>query len=343
MNHQHFRYLFVFGNAISIFILCLIQFSLHLEWFFFLTVRIAAIPLIIWIPMINLLLSYSSQLLQFQKTKRRLRGIQPLIRQIKLNADIERLTLYATDAFDLIEHILPQVHKQRLKQTQILQKLTTDRLEWENQLKQTVVIAERQKLARELHDSVSQQLFAISMILSSLQKRNSTTSEQYKKIEMIENIIHDAQNEIRSILLHLHPLPLENQTLDKAIQSLLEDHKNKYSIHIEWELTPIPKLSKGVASHLFRILQEGLSNIRRHANASRIFVSLKLLDKQIYFKIIDDGKGFHLKKTPPSIGLTSIQDRAAEMGGIFDLMTAPGEGTQVMVQIPFIPERSEKY
>lgn len=182
-----------------------------------------------------------------------------------------------------------------------LQRLSTEKAEWNETLKQAAITEERQRLARELHDAVSQQLFAISMMTSAAKK---TVEEQPRKagsqIEMIEKMAGDAQSEMRALLLHLRPTHLEGKRLKEGVENLLHELKSKHELLIKWQIEEITGLAKGIEDHLFRIIQEALSNTLRHSKANSIELNLYVVNDQVRLKINDDGIGFDVEEKKAS-------------------------------------------
>ncbi|MCH5585012.1 sensor histidine kinase [Shimazuella sp. AN120528] len=224
------------------------------------------------------------------------------------------------------------------QQVASLQKLSTERTEWQTQMKQEVVSEERGRLARELHDTISQQLFAISMMSSAISAMNlQDTKEVAKKVGFIEKLAGEAQQEMRALLMHLRPVTLEGKDLKTGLEDLLEELQEKQSLQATWELEDIPTLARGIEDHLFRIVQEALSNVLRHAKAKKVHIRLVVRGKYLHLKIIDDGIGFDESKMKmSSYGLKSISERASEIGGIGEVLSLPGRGTHINVKVPIL-------
>ncbi|KAE9713574.1 sensor histidine kinase, partial [Escherichia coli] len=130
---------------------------------------------------------------------------------------------------------------------------SNERAAWQVQMKKSVVSEERQRLARELHDAVSQQLFAISMMTSAILEGMKEKDEKIlKQMQLVERMAGDAQNEMRALLLHLRPITLEGKDLKKGLIELLNEFQAKQPIDIDWEIEDDVPLSKGVEDHLFR-------------------------------------------------------------------------------------------
>lgn len=208
---------------------------------------------------------------------------------------------------------------------------------WHGQTKEEILEAERHRIARELHDSVSQQLFAASMMLSAVNEQDIDLPEIYQKqLAMIETIIKESQSEMRALLLHLRPIKLEGKTLKEGIEQLLTELNTKVPLAITYDIESI-ELSSVIENHLFRIVQELLSNVLRHAKASELYVYLNYQSGMIQLRIVDDGIGFdpNQKKTG-SYGLLNIRERIEKLGGSVYIVSLPNQGTSVELTLPHI-------
>lgn len=218
-------------------------------------------------------------------------------------------------------------------QRKSLHRISNERIQLEDEQIQEKIIIERQRLARELHDSVSQQLFAASMMLSALSEQQVP---QPKTVAQIEKIVQQAQLEMRALLLHLRPVALRDKTLAQGLRELIVELEQKVSVLISYQLEEIP-LSKAQEDHLFRIAQEAISNTLRHAKASEIDMLFVLRHDRAILRIQDNGVGFkheeRAQKTT-SYGLQNMVDRAIEIGCVCKIVSVPGDGTIIEVQIP---------
>ena len=230
------------------------------------------------------------------------------------------------------------------EQVASLQRLSNHNAALAEQLRHTAVTEERQRLARELHDAVSQQLFAISMTAAALKRLMEKNPQRAaQQIELVEEMAAAAQAEMRALLLHLRPATLQNKSLKDAIEDLLQELIRKNNLDISAEIEDVDGLPSGIEDHLFRILQESLSNVLRHAKASRIAVKLFTLQGQVRMRIADDGVGFDPEREKlTSYGLRSMQERVAEVGGSLEIYSAQGKGTQVEVRIPLMNQTEYK-
>lgn len=203
--------------------------------------------------------------------------------------------------------------------------------------KEEILENERHRIARELHDSVSQQLFAAAMMLSAVNQQKDQLPEQFaQQLEMIEHIIGESQTEMRALLLHLRPIQLDGKTLKKGIEQLLKELCSKINTDIKFEIENV-SLSHGIEDHLFRIVQELLSNVLRHAKAQELEVYLKRVNETVQLRVIDDGVGFNMdEKKSGSYGLENIRERIAGIGGNVKIISFPESGTSVEISIPVV-------
>lgn len=222
------------------------------------------------------------------------------------------------------------------EQVQTIQRIADEKAELHEQVHTAAVMEERQRLARELHDSVSQQLFALSMMASATMKLMESNPKHAKnQMEHIADIAAKAQGEMRALLLHLRPVDLSGESLSDGVLSLLKELKAKTNINFDASVDEIEGLSKSVEEHLFRIIQESLSNILRHADANSIKLELTERDHFVYLYIRDNGKGFNTEEEKKaSYGLKNMQERCEEIGGIFTLRSQIGKGTYIEVRVP---------
>ncbi|MFD1954332.1 sensor histidine kinase [Paenibacillus thailandensis] len=207
---------------------------------------------------------------------------------------------------------------------------------WKEKVKFTAVIEERQRLARELHDAVSQQLFAISMTATAVSRTIERDWERARRqVHLIEEMAAVAQSEMRALLLHLRPVHLDGKTLAQALNALVDELKQKIPMDILLEVDESIVLRPEAEDHLFRIVQEALSNTLRHAKADRMEIVLKREDKELFMMLRDTGIGFDLEaKKQTSYGLLTMEERVVELGGTMTMASRPGEGTVIKIRLP---------
>ena len=231
----------------------------------------------------------------------------------------------------------PRLLRKSLQQTQALietqrkslLKLSEQRTATVDEVTQERIIAERQRLARELHDSVSQQLFAASMLLSALNEQEELPD---KTLLQVEHIVQQAQLEMRALLLHLRPIALKNKTLAQGLEELIVELQQKVYFPIDYHIEEV-SLSRTEEDHLFRIAQEALSNTLRHAKATELELSFIERNHTAILRIQDNGVGFDLERDKTtSYGLQNIAERAVEIGCTYSIVSVPGEGTMIEVK-----------
>lgn len=237
-----------------------------------------------------------------------------------------------------------QLNEKIISLQQELQVYSNQPLRFVGDTREEILEGERHRLARELHDSVSQQLFAAMMMLSALNEsaRQNQIAESYQQlITKIEDVINQAQSEMRALLLHLRPTSLEGRSLKEGIIQLLKELQTKIKIKISWEMDEV-KLQSGVEDNLFRIVQELLSNTLRHANADQMQVYLKQVGQTVVLRVVDNGVGFDMEQQEKagSYGLTNIKERAESVGGTIKIISFKNEGTSVEIRVPIVMEES---
>ncbi|MGM9951450.1 MAG: sensor histidine kinase [Lysinibacillus sp.] len=215
------------------------------------------------------------------------------------------------------------------QQRKTLHRITNEKVEADETIVRQRLVEERQRLARELHDSVSQQLFAASMLLSTVTENNKDAAV----LVQIEKIVQQAQLEMRALLLHLRPIALQNKTLAQGLRELIEELQQKAYFDLHYKLEDVP-LTKAQEDHLFRIAQEALSNTLRHAKATDVeLVLLERADMYI-LRIQDNGIGFDMgEEKIGSYGMKNIVERATEIGAVCTITSVVGQGTRIEVQI----------
>lgn len=229
---------------------------------------------------------------------------------------------------------IEQLYEVLEAQRSSLKRITDERADTQDKMIQERIVQERQRLARELHDSVSQQLFAASMLLSALAEQADDESPIQKPLLQVEKMVQQAQLEMRALLLHLRPAALHNKTLSQGLEELLQELQEKVTFDIRHRLEDI-ELSKGAEDHLFRIAQETLSNTLRHAKATEVEILLIERDELVILRVQDNGVGFKQDDGKGgSYGLQNVRERAIEIGGSCKIVSVPSQGTIVEVKLP---------
>lgn len=305
--------------------------------------RVFGVPLFLVIPSLSLLIGGIFGYVAGESVKKRLEVLHEGTMALERGNFANRITDLGTDEIGQIGKQLNRMASRVEEQVASLQRLSTERAEWQESIKQSAVNEERQRLARDLHDAVSQQLFAISMMTAALPHTLNKDVEQAKKqISLVENMAASAQSEMRALLLHLRPAHLEGKDLQEGMVELLTELKSKHQLEIEWKIEKTSPIPKGIEDHLFRIVQEAFSNILRHAKATRLEMHLKEVNEQLRLKVIDNGIGFEQsEQKSSSYGLQTMKERVNEIGGVLEIISIPGKGTQVEAKVPIVHGKRE--
>jgi signal transduction histidine kinase len=199
------------------------------------------------------------------------------------------------------------------------------------------VAAERNRLARELHDSVTQSLYSLTLLAAAGQRMI-----QAKELEQIAanqarlgKIAQQALQEMRLLVYELRPLALESEGLSGALEQRLETVERRAGIQARVLMEGELELARDLEEELYGIAQEALNNALKHAMASEVVLSIRVVEDSAALEVIDNGRGFDLADARNSggLGLITMQERADKIGGLLSIQSAPGEGTIVRVQL----------
>jgi signal transduction histidine kinase len=200
------------------------------------------------------------------------------------------------------------------------------------------VVSERNRLALELHDVVSQKLFSLVLTAEAagtLLDRDAAAAREL--LARLQALARQALEELRSLILELRPPDLERDGLCGALRKHVEVLRRLHETDIELDADAAAAVDAARAGEILRIAQEALQNALRHAAASRVAVRLAPDDGRVVLEVRDDGAGFdpddpELRAT--HLGLTSMEERARRLGGHLEIRSAPGRGTEVRLEAP---------
>jgi ligand-binding sensor domain-containing protein/signal transduction histidine kinase len=205
--------------------------------------------------------------------------------------------------------------------------------ELRSQAEVIAVSAERSRLARDLHDAVTQTLFATSLIaevLPRLWERNPQAA--MLKVAEIRELTRGALAEMRTLLMELRPTALEDVPLTDLLQQLSEAFTGRARVPVELDLDHTIELPSAVKIGFYRIAQEALNNVQKHARATQVCIRLGNGDGQVGLSILDNGVGFDkIKTSPDHFGLGIMEERAQTVGARFEVESQAGAGTRVSV------------
>jgi signal transduction histidine kinase len=213
---------------------------------------------------------------------------------------------------------------------------TSDELEVKKAQLQVAALEERQRLARELHDSVSQALYGIA--LGARTARTQLERDPAKVAEPLDYVLSLAEvglSEMRALIFELRPASLQNEGLVVALTKQADALRARHKLEIVTAFCPEPDISLDTKEALYRIAQEALQNIAKHASATRVELLMQMEPERLTLEIKDNGKGFDTSREfPGHLGMKSMPERAAQIGGEFHIQSQPGAGTVITVAIP---------
>ncbi len=195
---------------------------------------------------------------------------------------------------------------------------------------------ERQRLARDLHDSVNQHLFAANLVANSLPCIwDKNPAEGKQRLGEFREIMQDAMSGMRSLLQELHPTFTKEMELEKLLQQLAEMHHRRFGVRVDIDVHGKDVLPANVVIAMYHIVQEALNNVIKHARASSISIILQYGSHEIRLTTIDDGSGFNPEAiSRGSLGLDIMHERASAIGATLSVESHVGQGTRLSVVWP---------
>ena len=198
---------------------------------------------------------------------------------------------------------------------------------------------ERRTIARELHDEVGQVIGAVRVELDVAQRAIAGGTATTATLAEAQAITDGALQTVRNLSQLLHPAALDDLGLPAAIEASLRGLERRYRIRASLQQIDLPgRLPREVELAAYRIVQEGITNVARHAQATRCDVRLTQLSDRLLIEVEDDGVGFVEDIDRPivarGLGLISVRERANRLGGTFNILSSPGQGTRLIVSLP---------
>jgi PAS domain S-box-containing protein len=201
---------------------------------------------------------------------------------------------------------------------------------------------ERRRIARDLHDQLGQRLTALRLKIASLKEISSRDEEIASRVERLQEIAEQLDSEVSFLAWELRPTALDDLGLVDAVGAFVKEWSRHYEIAADFHASGLAKarLSHDTETHLYRITQEALNNITKHAGAKYVTVLLEKRDENIILIIEDDGAGFDpgakrvKTEAGNGLGLVGMKERATLIGGELEIESAPGDGTTIYVRVP---------
>lgn len=252
------------------------------------------------------------------------------------------------DEIDCLASQFNQMGEKLEQQVTLLQRLAEENRRLAADAERAATMDERQRLARDLHDSVSQQLFALTMMAETALRHAASNSPQLTgTLDTIADLANRAQREMRALLLHLRPVELAGRSLQEAASSFLQAVQERHGLVCTFTCEIDEAMPPLVEENLFRILQEAVANVLKHAEAGEIRVHLQMQAAGYEMSVTDDGVGLpaadvadlsdEAASAAPAVadsyGIVAMRERAESLGGRFTLLPRK-HGTIVNVTIP---------
>jgi signal transduction histidine kinase len=212
--------------------------------------------------------------------------------------------------------------------------MTIENARLRDEIGQAAAASERSRLARDLHDSVTQSLFAASLKAEAVRRRWEPTSEEARvNVQDVERLARGALAEMRNLLMEMRPSTLAEASLPTLVEQLAAATEGRSRVAVHVDLRPGEQVPQDVSVALFRIAQESLQNVSRHSGASGAWVMLDMSGPVVRLSVRDDGHGFdEATVTPEHLGLAIMRERAAEAGIVVGIDSEPGRGTTVAAE-----------
>jgi two-component system, chemotaxis family, CheB/CheR fusion protein len=202
---------------------------------------------------------------------------------------------------------------------------------------------ERRRVARELHDDICQKLAALEISAQQVAQRMAGHPEEaFAELEHVRAGISSLSDDVRSISHRIHPAVIEDLGLVPALRGLVEDFREREHMIATFSARGVrDHLPVEIASGLYRIAQEALRNVAKHAGKTHVKVALSGNTEAIRLQVIDAGEGFDIHERRSGLGLISMEERTRMMRGAFRIQSELGEGTRVVVDVPLAETASE--
>jgi signal transduction histidine kinase len=199
---------------------------------------------------------------------------------------------------------------------------------------------ERQRLARDIHDTLAQHFTSIIMHLSAAKHSNPGTVQT--QVQQAEDAAREGLDEIRRIVRDMQPEQIEKASLVEAVEELAARWSAENSVLVKMNVTGTPRsLTPSAETALLRISQEAMHNVIKHAQAKNVNITFSFMDDIFVMDIADDGLGFDPSKNSDGFGLKTMRGRAEELSGTLTIESERGTGTAIAVSIPVTEENDD--
>jgi signal transduction histidine kinase len=206
------------------------------------------------------------------------------------------------------------------------------------QARRVAILEERERIGMDLHDGIIQSIYAVGLTLDSIRVMVGDNPEAaLKHLESAIDSLNANIRDIRAYILDLQPSRLSGTGFEDGLARLGREFKANslvdIDLHVEQEA--LENLPGETSQNLLQIAQEALANVAKHAQATRVWLTVRSMDDRVYLQIIDNGRGFDLERQPELLGhgLSNMEQRARQIGGEFEIVTSPSEGTTITIRL----------
>lgn len=206
-----------------------------------------------------------------------------------------------------------------------------------NEAEELATIEERQRLAREIHDAISQSVYSLSLFARSAKDAHDVGDDRKltSNLQDLETIALQAMREMRLLLYHLRETGME-ENISSALESRFNQVERRLGLHATFETNTSITLPREMNHEIWRIIIESLNNVIKHANAADVLVKLVVKDEKLLVIVQDDGIGYDTQLATHGMGLKNMRLRADRLGGKLMMISLPGKGTQMSLEVPLI-------
>jgi signal transduction histidine kinase len=240
----------------------------------------------------------------------------------------------------IIGTFISSIIKQSTDRQRLIDELTRSRADLMRVEREAGRLTERQRLARDIHDTLAQHFTSIIMHLSAAKYSNPESVQS--EVQQAEDAAREGLGEIRRIVWDMQPEQIERASLVEAVEELAARWSAETSVLVKMKVTGTPRsLPSSAETALLRISQEAMHNITKHAQAKNVNITFSFMEDLFVMDIADDGVGFNPSKANGGFGLKTMRDRIEELSGIFTIESEQGRGTAIAVSLPILENNDD--
>ncbi len=240
----------------------------------------------------------------------------------------------------IIGAFISSIIKQSTERQRLIDELTRSRANLMKAEREAGRLTERQRLARDIHDTLAQHFTSIVMHLSAAKYSNPESVQS--EVQQAEDAAREGLDEIRRIVWDMRPEQIEKASFVEAVEELAARWSAENSVLVKMKVTGTPRsLPASAETALLRISQEAMHNITKHAQAKNVNITFSFMEDVFVMDIADDGLGFDLSKASNGFGLKTMRDRIEELSGIFTIESEQGRGTAIAVSLPIMENNDD--